>query len=48
MHINSYTSSLITELHPICQRNLSRTFHYFKSFTKSLQDYTFEKQTTKI
>ena len=29
-----YTGSLKPELHPVCQGNLSLTFHYFKSFTK--------------
>jgi len=43
MHKDFYTSSLITKLHPISQDNLSLTFHYIKSFTKFLQDYTFDK-----
>jgi len=29
-----YTGSLKPELCPVCQGNLSLTFHYFKSFTK--------------
>jgi len=29
-----YTSSLKTELHLVCQDNLSLTLHYFKRFTK--------------
>jgi len=43
MQKDFYTSSLITELHLVSQGNLSLTFHYIKSFTKFLQDYTFEK-----
>jgi len=42
MHANFYTGSLVIEIHPFFLGNLSLAFHYFKSFTKSLQDYTFE------
>jgi len=44
MHTYFYIGSLVTKLHLVCQGNLSLTFHYFKSFTNSLQEYTFEKQ----
>jgi len=44
MQTNFYTSSLIIESHLVSQGNLSLTFHYFKCFTKSLQDYSFQNQ----
>jgi len=44
MQADFYTSSLVNELYLVSQGNMSMTFHYFKSFTKPLQDYTFEKQ----
>jgi len=42
MHKDFYTSSLISKLRLVSQGNLSLTLNYFKSFTKSSQDYTFE------
>jgi len=41
MQENFYIHSLITELHPVTQVNISPTFHYIKSFTQSTQDITF-------
>jgi len=43
MHTKFYVGSLVSELHLICEDNFSWAFHYFKSFTKFLQDCTFEK-----
>jgi len=50
MQANFYTGSLITKLHPVSQGNISLNIHYIKSFTKSLQDYTFKNQnnTTRL
>jgi len=46
MNKEFYTSSLVTELHPVIQGNLSLNFHYIKSFTQSSQDYIFYNQTS--
>jgi len=42
MQADFYTVSLVTKLHQVRGGKLSLTLHYLKSFTKSLQDYTFQ------